>query len=85
MKPTEQDLKEAADTLMNRVTLAIVRSGPLLQSQNEAEDQARAAIREVAAWLNERDTKAQAYDDENYFYPPTAGDAIDWLRDEINQ
>lgn len=44
-----------ANSLVNRVTRAIFRSGPLLQAPNEAEDQARAAIREVAAWLREQD------------------------------
>lgn len=49
----------APDSLVNRVTRAIFRSGPLLQVPNEAEDQARAAIREVAEWLRENDSNCQ--------------------------
>ncbi len=44
---------------------------------------ARAAIREVAAWLNERDIEAQ--NDPDCLEAPSADDAICWLRDEIRQ
>jgi hypothetical protein len=44
-------------TLVSRVTLAMFRTGPLFQVPTETEAQARVAIREVAAWLRETDSK----------------------------
>jgi hypothetical protein len=44
---------------------------------------ARAAIREVAAWLNERDTSTQ--NDPNCLEAPSVDDAIRWLREEAGQ
>jgi hypothetical protein len=44
---------------------------------------ARAAIREVAAWIDERDLQIQ--NEPDACDPPTADDAVRWLRDEANQ
>ena len=43
---------------------------------------ARAAIREVAEWLNERDTRVQFEPDR--LEPPIVDEAIGWIYDEID-
>ena len=44
--------------------------------------EARAAIREVAEWLNERDTRVQFEPDR--LEPPIVDEAIGWIYDEID-
>ena len=66
-----------AASLADRVAAAIY-SVP-----HDSEAEARAAIREVAAWLNERDIEVQF--DPTCLEAPTADEAIGWLYDEANR
>ena len=59
-----------ADSLVERVINAIAYEHDISPSWKK---EARAAIREVAAWMDERHD------------PPTAEDAVRWLRDEANR
>ena len=72
------DLISAA-SLVERVASILDPDDPIC-----ARGTARAAIREVAAWLEQRCQKA---DDEepSHWDPPSADDAIRWLRDEANR
>jgi hypothetical protein len=68
-----------AGGLVERVDRAIVRA----EDDRGPKGEARAAIREVAAWLNERDTSIQ--NDPNCLKAPFTDDAIRWLREEADQ
>jgi hypothetical protein len=46
---------------------------------------ARAVIREVAAWLNERDTSIQNDPGSAGMEAPSTDDAIRWLREEADR
>jgi hypothetical protein len=66
-------------SLVDRVIHAINPSlTPIFRSDR---DKARAAIREVAAWINERELKAQ--NDPDCLEASTADEAVGWLRNEI--
>ena len=83
----------AAPSLVDRVALAIFSTpGSLRQALGDAydfEDEARAAIREVAEWLDERNLKAiegtPPGDPCGPSEEPLAVDAIRWLRYETNR
>jgi hypothetical protein len=67
-------------SLVDRVIHAINPSlTPIFRSDR---DKARAAIREVAAWINERELKAQ--NDPDCLEASTADDVVGWLRDEAD-
>jgi hypothetical protein len=70
-----------ADSLVERVAMAISTGLPPCDATYTTE--ARAAIREVAAWLDERDLKIQ--NDPDCPEAPFADDAIRWLRDEASR
>ena len=65
----------AAPSLVDRVACAI------FSTPGNFKDEARAAIREVAAWINERELKAQ--NDPDCLEASTADEVVGWLRDEI--
>ena len=66
-----------AASLVDRVANAIYN----VPADSEAK--ARAAIREVAAWINERELKVYNDPGRGELESPTADEAIGWLRDEI--
>ena len=68
-------------SLVDRVIHAINPSlTPIFRSDR---DEARAAIREVAAWIDERELKAQNYPD--CLEASTADEVVGWLRNEADQ
>ena len=76
-KAAERAEPDPAASLVDRVANAIYEATSL-----DIEDEARAAIREVAAWLNERDTRVQFEPDR--LEPPIVDEAIGWIYDEID-
>ena len=72
-----------AASLVDRVAIIIANWSSVARPGNDATPTARAAIREVAAWLNERDSKVLF--ETNRREPPIVDEAIGWLRDEADR
>jgi hypothetical protein len=70
-----------ADSLVERVVDEITGSAA---AYGTADELARAAIREVAAWIDDRCTQADSKD-PSHFDEPTASDAIRWLCEEADR
>ena len=82
-KDAERAEPDPAASLVDRVARIIATFANEGLPGDNATPAACAAIREVAAWLNERDTEVQF--DPNRLEAPTADEAIGWLYDEANR
>jgi hypothetical protein len=61
-----------------------IRSSLVERVETRAGGDARAAIREVAKWLDDCCTQADA-EEPSYYDEPTASDAVRWLREEADR